>query len=311
MLLKSQKQRTTKKLFWNNYMNDSLILAQGIANLNFLRKKEQFELFTRLESIEEFTSLSIKKLEELIVRPLQITTWNPHQVLDDAKNMLDRSFKRSIGAVVYGSSAYPPLLRELTDPPLLLYYRGILPDPEQTLISIVGTRTPSGAGRAQAYRLGYELGAAGIPVVSGLARGIDSMAHRGNLEGRGKTIAVLGNGLDSVYPVSNRGLALKILESGGCLISEYAPGVPPYKWHFPARNRIIAALGRATIVVEAPEHSGSLITAQYALDQGRDVLVGSVCRTSPQGKGGRNLAEQGAVYIDSAQTLFTEWSQEE
>jgi len=160
----------------------------------------------------------------------------------------------------HGSPSYPPLLHELSDPPLLLYYRGVLPD-RKPMVAVVGTRNPSGSGRTQAYRLGFELGTAGIPVVSGLARGIDSMAHRGNLEGKGKTVAVLGNGLDSVYPVSNRGLALRVLDTGGCLVSEYPPGVPPYKWHFPARNRIIAVLGRATIVVEAPEHSGALITA--------------------------------------------------
>lgn len=290
-------------------MNDSLVMAQGIANLSFLKKKEQLDLFIRLGSIGEFTSLSIKYLEDLYKRPLQAPRWNPEQVLDEARRVLEGAQKRSILAVVYGSQAYPPLLRELTDPPLLLYYRGILPDPEKPMVSIVGTRGPTGAGRTQAYHVAYELGSVGIPVVSGLARGIDSMAHRGNMDGQGKTVAVLGNGLDSVYPVSNRNLALRILETGGCLLSEYAPGVPPYKWHFPARNRIIAALGRATIVVEAPQHSGSLITAQFALDQGRDVLVGSVCRTSPCGQGGRHLVEQGATYIDSVQTLFAEWSQ--
>ncbi|AEJ19821.1 DNA-processing protein DprA [Gracilinema caldarium] len=290
-------------------MNDSLLLAQGIANLSFLQKKEQLDLFNRLGTIGGFISLSIHQIEDFIGRPVQITRWNPEQELEQAKNQLEMARRRSIFAVSYGCPGYPPLLRELTDPPLLLYYRGVLPDPEQFMVAVVGTRNPTGAGRTQAYRFGYELGNAGIPVVSGLARGIDSMAHRGNVEGGGKTVAVLGNGLDSVYPVSNRPLALRILETGGCLLSEYAPGIPPYKWHFPARNRIIAALGRATIVVEAPEHSGSLITAQYALDQGRDVLVGSVCRTSPRGGGGRNLTEQGAPYIDTVQRLFSAWSQ--
>lgn len=288
-------------------MNDSLLLAQGIANLSFLKKREQLHLFTQIRAIGEFCSLSAADLEESIGRLLQIPAWDPEGVLEDARRQLERAFKRSIGAVCYGSPSYPPLLHELTDPPLLLYYRGVLPDPEKLMVAVVGTRNPSGSGRTQAYRLGFELGSAGIPVVSGLARGIDSMAHRGNLEGKGRTVAVLGNGLDSVYPVSNRGLALRILDTGGCLVSEYPPGMPPYKWHFPARNRIIAVLCRATIVVEAPEHSGALITAQFALDQGRDVWVGSVCRTSPLGKGGRNLVEQGAGYIDSVQTLFSEW----
>jgi DNA processing protein len=290
-------------------MNDTLLLAQGIANLSFLKKKEQLELFNHLGTIGGFSSLSIHQIEDFIGRPVPITRWNPEQELEKAKNQLELACKRSIWAVSYGCSAYPPLLRELTDPPLLLYYRGQLPDPEQSMVAVVGTRNPTGAGRTQAYRFGFDLGIAGIPVVSGLARGIDSMAHRGNLEGGGKTVAVLGNGLDSVYPVSNRSLALRILETGGCLLSEYPSGMPPYKWHFPARNRIIAALGRATIVVEAPEHSGSLITAQYALDQGRDVLVGSVCRTSPCGAGGKNLAAQGAIYIDTIERLFSEWSQ--
>ena len=294
-------------------MDNTLLIAQGILDLSFLKKQEQLRLLSQISSIEEFCSISIGELEQRFGRPLQIRDqikdWKAEQVLEQAYNQLERAAKRSILAVSFGSDSYPPLLRELVDPPLLIYYRGLLPDPEKPLVAVVGTRNPSSGGRGLAYKLGYDLGIAGLAVVSGLARGIDSMAHRGNLEGQGRTVAVLGNGLDSVYPVSNKMLAARILENGGCLISEYAPGVPPYKWHFPARNRIIAALGRSTIVVEAPEHSGSLITAQFALDQGRDVWVGSICKTSPNGKGGRNLTEQGAAYIDSVETLFSEWSQ--
>lgn len=290
-------------------MNEALVLAQSLTLLTGLKKQERLRLFTHIGSTAQLCSLKGSDIEALLGRPLQSFQWNAEQLVDTAHKQLEHFIKRSINAVPYGDAAYPPLLNELADPPLILYYRGVLPDPEQPMVAVVGTRNPTGAGRTQAYQFGFELGAKGIPVVSGLARGIDSMAHRGNLEGGGKTVAILGNGLDSVYPVSNRSLALRILQTGGCLISEYPPGVPPYKWHFPERNRIIAGLARDTIVVEAPEHSGSLITAQFALDQGREVWIGSVCRTSPHGQGGRALAEDGALYIDSVQALFHEWNQ--
>jgi DNA processing protein len=199
------------------------------------------------------------------------------------------------------------LLRELHDPPTVLFYRGTLPDPELPMAAVVGTREPTGIGLAQAFEFGRSFARSGIPVVSGLARGIDALAHRGALDGGGSTIAVLGSGLDEVYPASNRLLARRIVESGGVLMSEYPPGTAPQKWHFPARNRIIAGLARATVVVEAPDSSGALITAQFALDLGRDLWVGTSCVSSPVGGGGRALAEQGARHARDAREIIEDW----
>jgi DNA processing protein len=207
----------------------------------------------------------------------------------------------------YGEERYPPLLRELYDPPAVLFYRGRLPDPERTMAAVVGTRKPTGMAATQAYAFGKALGEAGIPVVSGLALGIDALAHRGNIEGGGATVAVLGSGLGNVYPASNRALARRILESGGVLLSEYPPMTPPYRWNFPARNRIIAGLGRTTVVVEAPEKSGALITAQFALDLGRDVWIAQAGLVSPRGAGTAALANDGGRVISGIGPILEDW----
>jgi DNA processing protein len=215
--------------------------------------------------------------------------------------------RRGLRYVSYAESGYPPLLREIYDPPLLLFYQGDLPDPEKPLAAVVGTRRPTGAAAAQAYDIGRDLGRAGTPVVSGLALGIDAMAHRGNLEGGGRTLAVLGSGPDMVYPSSNRTLARRILENGGALLSEYPPETGPMKWHFPARNRIISGLARAVLIVEAPESSGALITARFALEQGRDLWVASSGIASPLGEGTRSLERDGGRVINRAEEVLADW----
>jgi DNA processing protein len=215
--------------------------------------------------------------------------------------------QRGIEWASFVESAYPPLLRELCDPPAVLFYRGILPDPGRPLAAVVGTRRPSGYAAAQAYDIALDLGRGGVPVVSGLALGIDAMAHRGNLAGGGKTLAVLGSGPDMVFPASNRGIARSILQNGGALISEYPPGTAPAKWHFPARNRIISALARGVLIVEAPALSGALITARFALEQGKDLWIASAGLVSPRGEGGRALAEDGGRVIQGAGDIFSEW----
>jgi DNA processing protein len=214
---------------------------------------------------------------------------------------------RGIRYVSYVSSQYPPLLREIYDPPAILFYHGALPNPELPIVGIVGTRHPTAPALTQAYDMAKTLAQAGIPVIAGLALGIDAMAHRGNRDGGAPTIAVLGSGLDEVYPAGNRSLARGIIEQGGVLLSEYPPGTAPRKWHFPARNRIISALARGTVIVEAPESSGALITARFALEQGRDLWVGSAGIASPRGAGTRRLAAEGAAVISTAAEILQEW----
>jgi DNA processing protein len=198
-------------------------------------------------------------------------------------------------------AGYPALLAAIHDPPPSLYLSGagdtsILDGPA---VAIVGARACSGYGRSVARSLGRELAAAGLVVVSGMARGIDGEAHRGALDAAGRTLAVLGCGIDRIYPAAHGELARRICELG-LLVSEYEPGVEPAPWRFPARNRIIAGLCRATVVVEARERSGALITADFALEEGREVLAVPGEITSALSAGTNALLRLGATPVTSA-----------
>ncbi len=198
--------------------------------------------------------------------------------------------------------AYPPLLAAIHDPPAVLWLRG---DADATLMqapaaAIVGARACSSYGRAVARLLGRELAAAGVVVVSGMARGVDSEAHRGALETGGRTMAVLGCGIDRDYPAAHRELAQRIVANGGLIVSEYEPGVEPAPWRFPARNRIIAGLCAVTVVVEARERSGALITADFALEDGREVMAVPGEITSALSAGANALLRLGATPVTGA-----------
>lgn len=192
--------------------------------------------------------------------------------------------------------AFPPLLRAIHDPPPGLFLRG---EAEEGLlarpaVAVVGARACSAYGRQVARMLGRELAAAGLVVVSGLARGVDGEAHRGALEAGGSTVAVLGCGIDRDYPAAHRALAAEIAATG-LVVSEYAPGVVPAPWRFPARNRIVAGLCAATVVVEARERSGALITADLALEEGREVFAVPGEITSALSRGSNALLRLGAT----------------
>lgn len=197
---------------------------------------------------------------------------------------------------------FPTLLSQIPDPPSSLWLRG---DADLDLLSapavaIVGARACSGYGRSVARTLATEAVAAGAVVISGLARGVDGEAHRGALAVGGRTIAVLGCGVDRDYPAAHAELARSIVAAGGLVVSEYEPGVEPAPWRFPARNRIIAGLALATVVVEARERSGALITADFALEDGREVLAVPGEITSPLSAGANGLLRQGATPVTAA-----------
>lgn len=203
------------------------------------------------------------------------------------------------------SPAYPHLLRELHDPPERLYLRGagnseVLTQPA---VAVVGARSCSAYGAHVARELAGRLAAAGVVVISGLARGIDGEAHRGALAAGGLTVAVLGCGIDRDYPRSNADLARRIAEQG-LIVSEYPPGVEPAPWRFPARNRIVAGLALATVVVEARERSGALITADFALELGRDVFAVPGEITAALSAGTNDLLRQGAAPLLSADDVL-------
>jgi DNA processing protein len=216
--------------------------------------------------------------------------------------------KRDIHYTAINDDDYPVLLKEIYDPPALLYYRGTLPEADNKLLAVVGTRKPHGDALNWTYSFCRDLGEAGVDVVSGLALGIDAIAHNGNVAGGGKSIAVLGSAVDMVYPSSNRHLASRILSGGGAIVSEYPPGEGAAKWHFPARNRIISGLCAATLVVEAPEKSGALITADFALEQNRDIWVAVAEEDKVFGLGAERLTREGAKRITRAQDVLNEWA---
>ena len=209
----------------------------------------------------------------------------------------------SIQRIARRKPCYPPLLSELHDPPATLFVRGeadVLLTPG---VAVVGARSCSAYGAQVARSLARELASVGVVVVSGLARGVDGEAHRGALEGGGQTVAVLGCGIDRDYPRSNAELARRIVASGA-VVSEYPPGVEPAPWRFPARNRIIAALSLATVVVEARERSGALITADFALELGRDVFAVPGEITSGLSAGTNDLLRQGAAPLTAVRDVL-------
>jgi DNA processing protein len=285
------------------------LLALGIAHLPVKAHSKivLYDFFSSktAEAVDSaFFDSSVDDLALILGTPIR-KAFTMGAIRSLAEKDAEHAEKRNIRFVSKGDSAYPPLLLEMYDPPVALFYRGNLPDPDAPLIAMVGTRHPSPPASASAFTIARELGGLGYSVVSGLALGVDAMSHRGCLEANTPTFAVLGSGPDEVYPTANRGLARRILERGGGLLSEYPPGARPAKWRFPARNRIISALARGTLVVEAPEKSGALITARFALEQNRDLWV--TLTGSPVGKGTEKLAEQGAKIVTSASDILKDW----
>ena len=207
--------------------------------------------------------------------------------------------------ITLGDANYPRALLEAADPPLLLYAKGRLELLQGDAIAVVGSRNPTPQGSDNARAFASHLSHAGLTIVSGMALGIDAAAHAGGLDGAASTIAVVGTGLDSVYPRRNLSLAQRIAVEG-LLLSEYALGTPPIAANFPRRNRIIAGLARGTLVVEAALQSGSLITARLAVESGRDVFAIPGSIHSPQSRGCHALIKQGAKLVESAQDILEE-----
>lgn len=211
--------------------------------------------------------------------------------------------EKDIAFYSYWNPRFPRLLREIADPPLGIYVRGTLPDDDIDTVAIIGARKCSRYGAAVAYEIAKDLGRTNVVVISGMARGIDSEGHKGILDGGGKTIAVLGCGVDVCYPSENRDLMDRIIENG-CVISEFPPGVPAVARNFPRRNRIIAGLSEMVVVVEAGKKSGTLITADLALDYGRDVYVVPGNVTSALSKGTNALIKQGCPIITEGSDIL-------
>ena len=261
---------------------NSLLLALSVAGISFLDFKQKKNLLKKLDSPY---SLALQFIEEIFklaeCEPKSRVVWNGQNNLRMAKACLQQCKRLGIKLLFHDDEDYPESLRQISDPPFLLFVRG---DPsllKGRCVSVVGTRRLSQAGREAAKSFAKDAVLDGCNVVSGLAAGADACAHLGALDafyegGSGHTIAVLPSAIDNIVPYTNKRLAAAVLQSGGCLVSEYGPGSGTGKWQFIARNRIVAGLSEATVVIEAPTGSGALITADFALEDGRDLFFHEV-----------------------------------
>jgi DNA processing protein len=249
----------------------------------------------------EIHDLITARLEENIAD--EFLTWREKNPID---KILERLNKEGISTVSINNPDFPALLREINDPPHTLFFRGKLPNTDSPTLAVVGTRKFTAYGKSACQEIVGPLVKQGIIIVSGLALGIDGIAHQIATDNNSPTIAVLGGGVDkrTVAPTSHRNLAEQIIATGGAVLSEYPPGFEPTIYSFPARNRIIAGLSSGTLVIEAAEKSGALITARCALDYNRDVFAVPHALNSPTGIGPNNLLKMGAKVVTKATDII-------
>ncbi len=259
----------------SNY-DEHFRLRLCIARLSFLRFDEKCLLESKLQTTDNFLTLSLDELSISIGRRLRTTLWNPSHIvrLIDIDLKLMQSYSAKV--LFYDSPDYPYLVRQIFDPPYALFCRGNIFSLNNPSVAIVGTRKPSAQNAHATKKIAQDITVAGITIVSGLAFGVDASAHMGSLLAQGSelcgtTIAVLGSGVDNITPSSNKRLAASILASGGCIVSEYQLGSEVKNWQFVQRNRIISALSRVVLVMEAPPGSGALHTADFAIEHNREL----------------------------------------
>jgi DNA processing protein len=278
---------------------DALLMAARFFPFSAL---ERIRILLRAPGVDDLNRLDHYEVERCIGRPLRRTAWQPRRLQHAIA--IDKRWHAMSGRHVLwiGDREYPRRLRDhVYDPPAVLFGWGNPEALEREGIAVIGTRTPDQAGRVAAYRLGLDLGAHAVAVVSGLARGIDACAHRGAVASETAAVAVLGSGVDTIYPGENRALAADILDGEGLILSEYPPGTPPHRRRFPARNRIVVGLSRGVVVVQAPEPSGALISAEFGLQAGLEVMIH---RVGEEWSGCRALIQAGAPTISTAKDVF-------
>ncbi len=285
---------------------DTLALWFALRRLPGVGTRTQRELLEHFGSIENIFSASRGQLDKLLAGKSEAAS----AILDGPKaesfqSEFDWLDQPGHHLLVWSDPDYPLLLREIADPPVVLYVIGQREALSSPQVAIVGSRNPSPMGRENAQAFAKSLASAGLTVTSGMALGVDGAAHRGALAAGGVTIAVAGTGLDRVYPARHRELAHEIVKHGA-LVSEYALGTPPLPENFPIRNRIISGLSLGTLVVEAALQSGSLITARLATEQGREVFAIPGSIHAPQARGCHALIRQGAKLVETAQDIIEE-----
>lgn len=276
----------------------ALRLAHGIGNAACKSLLEAFGTPERILAANADELSEIEGIGPKCIDALRRCRENP-----DIERELEKLAGSDIAVITYHAPQYPQSLKNIFDPPPFFYMRGQLQPGDCNAIAVVGSRRASDYGLRAASDISRELAAAGLTVVSGMAAGIDSAAHRAALSAKGRTIAVLGCGADVCYPAENRRLYDGIMRNGA-IVSEYAPGTGPDSYHFPARNRIISGLARAILVVEAGPKSGSLITARLALEQGRDVFAVPGSIYSYKTKGANGLIRSGACLVETGHDII-------
>lgn len=277
-------------------MENTLLLV-AISTIDFLNFSEKMNLFKEILALERaglcdpaafFQNSSYEQIALLARRPkdrpLRTLRWDGREHFRLAKKSAHVAAALGVKCAFYFDALYPPLLREISDPPFAVFYRGRIETLHSKTVSVVGTRRLCSEGKRAARDFSCDAAAAGFCVVSGLALGADGQAHRGALDAfydkkssSCATAAVVAGGVDEIFPACHRNLAAQIVQGGGVVLSEWAPGIPGEKWRFVSRNRIIAGLSPATVVIQAPPGSGSLLTADFALGYGRDVFFHEAC----------------------------------
>lgn len=258
-------------------------------------------------SLEAAWTASPQELKEAGFTPKALRNIQASRPKIDPDEELEKLERENIKFLTLKDQEYPALLKEIYDPPHLLYYRGTLAPEDKLSVGIVGTRRLSAYGKQITPNLAYDLASKGLTIVSGLAKGIDALAHKAALEAGGRTIAVLGTGIDqkSVYPEINKNLSEQIIQQGA-LVSEFLPGTAPHPGHFPKRNRIISGLSLGTLVIEAPKKSGALITTRNAMEQNREVFAVPGHILSLNSEGPNQLIKDGARLVEKANDILEE-----
>ncbi len=272
----------------------------GVGRVTFRKLVAIFGSPERALATSPEDLIRVGGLSEKVVSAIGSFPWQAH-----ANREIEKAAEANVMIINADNPAYPENLRTMPDPPLYLYVKGTLRSEDRNAIAIVGTRKPTHYGTTVTRRIASELSSSGFTIVSGMARGIDTHAHRGALAAQGRTIAVLGCGIDVAYPPENKGLMEEIGHAGhGAVVTENPFGTQPESGYFPSRNRIISGLSRGTVIIEAAEDSGSLITAKYSLEQGRKLYAIPGNIGSLTSKGTNTLIKQGAVLVDSADDIL-------
>lgn len=271
---------------------------------NVVEIKTIHKLLNKYKEPEYIWNLSKKELKRCKIQMKEINNILSIKYRQELENYMFYMKKVHIIIISYNDNEYPALLKNIVNPPVVLYARGNVDLLNKVSVGIVGCRRCSYYGKEIARKMAFELSKKDITVVSGLARGIDTWSHIGALNGKGNTIAVLGSGLDNIYPPENKGVYQKIIETGGLVISEYIVGIKPLAHHFPNRNRIISGLSKGVLLVEARKRSGSFITVDYALEQGRDVYAIPSDITRTEYVGANELIKQGAKLVTNVSDII-------